>query len=67
MELNLPYLNNLVFFYRFYVKSTVNGDPMVNGHLARKLVEEVRNIAQDKLPRLHQMGEKIVKEILRRQ
>ena len=40
---------------------------MVNGQLALKLVGMVRNLAKDKLPRLHQMGDKIVKEILRRQ
>ena len=39
----------------------------MNGQLALKLVEMVRNLAQDKLPRLHQTEDKTVKEMLRRQ
>ena len=35
--------------------STVNGDIMIPGHLARKHVEEEKDHVQDKRPLLHQM------------
>ena len=35
--------------------STVNGDIMIPGHLARKHVEEGKDRVQDKRPPLHQM------------
>ena len=47
--------------------STVNGEIMIPGHLARKHVEEGKNLVQDKRPLLHQMEDYLVKEILRKQ
>ena len=44
-----------IFFSNSYVKSTVNGDHLVIGHLAQKHVEEEKNQEQDKRPFLHQM------------
>ena len=35
--------------------STVNGEIMIPGHLARKHVEEGKDHVQDKRPLLHQM------------
>ena len=42
----------------------MNGDHITIGHFARKHAVEERNHAQDKWPRLHQMVDKPVKEIL---
>ena len=48
-------------------QSTVNGDLMKNGRLARKHVGAVKKCEQDKLTQLHQMGDKLVKEMPRKQ
>ena len=48
-------------------QSTVIGEIMIPGHLARKHVEEGKNLVQDKRPLLHQMEDYLVKEILRKQ
>ena len=47
--------------------STVNGGIMIPGHLAQKHVEEGKDHAQDKRPFLHQMEDKLVKEMQRTQ
>ena len=48
-------------------QSTVNGDLMKNGRLARKHVGAVKKYEQDKLTHLHQMEDKLVKEMPRKQ
>ena len=49
------------------VQSTANGDLMKHGRLARKHVGAVKKHEQDKLTRLHQMEDKLVKEMPRKQ
>ena len=61
-----PYFNNLVFLYLFLYQLTANGDPMANGHFARKLVEEGRSYAQDKWTHQHRMEENLVREKVRK-
>ena len=51
---------------RTAAQSTVNGDLMKNGRLARKHVGAVKKYEQDKLTRLHQMEDKLVREMLRK-
>ena len=48
-------------------QSTVNGEIMIPGHLARKHAEEERNPAQGKSKYSNHKGEKLVKEKERKQ
>ena len=52
---------------RMAAQSTVNGDLLKHGRLARKHVGAVKKYEQDKLTHLHQMEDKLVKEMLRKQ
>ena len=60
-------LRKLNLVIRKISQSTVNGDLMVHGRLARKHVGAVKKYEQDKLTHLHQMEDKLVKEMPRKQ
>ena len=51
---------------RMAAQSTVNGDLLKHGRLARKHVGAVKKYEQDKLTRMHQMEDKLVWEMLRK-